>query len=384
MAEEQNAGATENNAQSASNAAPSDSAESTIRQLLEEKKALEEKNRKLAELLNICAAGTEDGAGAKKDDTAQGSENVADLGKISEEIALLKKSVTDTGKKIEKSLSAQNAEQWNALMAEMKSRFASVEQRISAIDGIRPMQKKLDEIEAEVRDKRRRGGNPFGKIGALGGDGTAQESDDEDNDIVKKLEEFEQKIDRLGNRIGARHETETHGSGIIQRLEGIIPKKMKAEAEKIASKFSHYSGPAAQRDISGNATIAVAAGAKTKAECGLPAPISGVTFRPVEEKVSEEVLESLILDTMDDAGVKMRVKVHEPSDFSDASKIQNDIIAGDIILVDIKTLRQNDMELLRKIVDQLKKTCAAVNGKMTGVGDSYLVVMPKNVQLHKE
>ena len=115
-----------------------------------------------------------------------------------------------------------------------------------------------------------------------------------------------------------------------------------------------------------------------------------IDFQPVdqkqapakpEDKVPEEVLESLLFAG---AGGQMKIKIHEPSDFGNIEIIKNDIKAGDIILVNIRALKQNDMDTLKKIVDQLKRTCTAVEGSITGVGDNYLVIMPKNVQMHKE
>lgn len=355
-------------------------ADEAIRRLSEEKKILEGKNKKLAAMLNLCARN----ANAGKDAREPPVSGPAETGGIKEQMLLLKKQISDVEKKLEKSISAQSSEQWNAVMAELKSRFSSVDEKVSALDGIRAMQKKLEELEAEIRDRRRRGGNPFGKLGSLGAGGNAAAEDEsEDDDVVKKIDELEMKIEKLGNRIsGSAFGTGTGQRGFMHRTLNMLPSTLRSRVEQVASRF--LDGQAVDAVDSRQDAGADADGqAREPPEAATP-KIAGITFEPVEEKVSEEVLENLIFDNADALKGKMRIKFHEPSDFGDVAKIQEDIRAKDLLLVNIRQLRQNDMELLKRIVGQLKKTCTAVGGSIIGIGDNYLIVMPRNVQVHKE
>ena len=344
----------------------------TIRRLTEEKRILEEKNKKFAMMLDICAKNSSKGGQKAEDNAESAPEDVEDL---KEQLGALKKQVAEIGKRIEKNLTDNSSEQWKTVMSEMKARFSAIDAKIATIDNMKALQKKLDELEAVVRDKRRHGGNPFGNLGAIGAESPPiPEVYDPDKDIIGKLEEFEQKIDRLGNRISTdkeKHDGFAEKGGRIvhkieTRLEAMLPANMRTEVEKIKSKFA--GAPAID-------FAPVDAAPKQAVPPATPAPATP------EEKVPEEVLEGLIFGGV---GGKLKIKIHEPSDFEDVVSIKGDIRAGDIILVNIKALKQNDMDTLKKIVDQLKRTCAAVDGNITGIGENYIAIMPKNVQLHKE
>jgi len=80
----------------------------------------------------------------------------------------------------------------------------------------------------------------------------------------------------------------------------------------------------------------------------------------------------------------LRIQVDSLTEFADTDRVQAKLRAGDIVWVKIKTLKEKDMTELKRAVDRLRKTVAAVEGDIAGVDEDYLVLTPKGVTIHRE
>ncbi len=54
-----------------------------------------------------------------------------------------------------------------------------------------------------------------------------------------------------------------------------------------------------------------------------------------------------------------------------------------IALINIRPIREKDMIELRRAVDKLKKTCAAIEGDIAGFGDDWVVVTPSFARVYR-
>ena len=101
------------------------------------------------------------------------------------------------------------------------------------------------------------------------------------------------------------------------------------------------------------------------------------------EKKPEEYLE-LDMDSEGKPMEKIVVQVDKMENYADSDRIQNKVREGSILLVKIKELRERDMSELKRAIERIKKTCAAINGDIAGIGDDWLVVTPAIAKVHRE
>lgn len=72
----------------------------------------------------------------------------------------------------------------------------------------------------------------------------------------------------------------------------------------------------------------------------------------------------------------VNVKIDKLHDFSDVERVQNLVRDGNVVFLNIKDLRQKDINELKRTVDRLKKTIVANNGDIVGVDEDFLILTP--------
>jgi len=71
------------------------------------------------------------------------------------------------------------------------------------------------------------------------------------------------------------------------------------------------------------------------------------------------------------------VRVENLRGADDAERIQQLVREGSVCFVRIKELRQRDVTELKRCVNRLRKTCAAMGGDIVGVDEDFLIVTPE-------
>jgi len=105
------------------------------------------------------------------------------------------------------------------------------------------------------------------------------------------------------------------------------------------------------------------------------------------EDMEEEYLsipeESEVIKT-ENISKDVEVRVFVLDDYDSIRDIL-DIIRGEktMCLIDIHLLRNKDADELKRAVDKLKKTIAAVNGELVGFHENWILAAPANVHVHK-
>ena len=81
---------------------------------------------------------------------------------------------------------------------------------------------------------------------------------------------------------------------------------------------------------------------------------------------------------------KILVKPIELKKDTDIDSILNSLRKGNFIaILDIKHIKENDLDHLKKVIDKLKKTCRAINGDIAGIGDNFIAATPAYVKIYR-
>lgn len=232
---------------SASASPPPEDKDKIIQKLTEEKKALEEKNKRLASILDITAkkvsqlsspASATESQDAK---SAQGGEDIP--------VSLIKKEIGSLERRIEKARDEQNSDQVNKLLSGLNARFEALENKIEGFNKLGDIEKKLEDIKSIISLHKAANDNLFGMLGKIGGSSDSNPVPDNnghnlpspESRAVSSLEELNCKIDALLKHIDAlqgnpdnKLDSESKPSGSSQDSSvAKISESMKNFAEKL-------------------------------------------------------------------------------------------------------------------------------------------------------
>jgi len=80
---------------------------------------------------------------------------------------------------------------------------------------------------------------------------------------------------------------------------------------------------------------------------------------------------------------KVGVKIDNLSGYADTDRVQQFLREGNIIFLRIKDLRAKDINELKRAVERLKKTVAAMNGDLVGLDEDFLIITPKYAKIYR-
>ena len=147
-----------------------------ISKLISEKKAIKEKNVRLASLLNVVTK--------KISDTDNSSPQQIDDSKlvdILDKMALLKKQMSSIEHMLEKSKIDSKVDELNKTLSAIDSRVEDIDIKLAAVHKIPDIENKLNEIESLIRLHKRTNETPFGMLGSVGNTGKLKTLSDDDN-----------------------------------------------------------------------------------------------------------------------------------------------------------------------------------------------------------
>ena len=81
---------------------------------------------------------------------------------------------------------------------------------------------------------------------------------------------------------------------------------------------------------------------------------------------------------------KLLIQVERMNNYEDSDRIQGKVREGIILLVKIKSLREKDMNELKRAIARIRKTCIAIDGDIAGIGDDWIIVTPSKARVHRE
>lgn len=343
--------------------------EKAIQKLTEEKKALEDKNKRLASILEITA---------KNVSKLNAAESSGSSGDVSSEVASIKKEIGSLERKIEKSKASQSSEQLNAVLAELKTGFGKIEERMNALDKLTTLEKRLGDVQDSITLRKKSGSNLFGGLGTIGGGnseegagdaGNEEENPESSSDDFGKLDEINLKIDALTKKIEDMHPGgEKHFfSDSLKKILPFTEKHREENSEELRQ---------IQEGVNG-------------AEDSKPVDVSGIAFKKIYDNDAKnpERSQSYSAVQPSDENISsedIKFKVHTPLHFMDFKNIPGDIRSGHVVLLNVKSIKEGGIGELRRFVERIKRISDGISSKIMGIGEHHIIILPKNINLHTD
>jgi len=95
-----------------------------------------------------------------------------------------------------------------------------------------------------------------------------------------------------------------------------------------------------------------------------------------EEKEEIEIKEDAFKEE-----IKPKIRVEVLESYASVEKIQQYVRDGQIVLLNIKSLRERNLSELKKSVDRLKNTIEALHGDIVGIDNDYLLLTPSYARI---
>jgi SepF-like predicted cell division protein (DUF552 family) len=109
-------------------------------------------------------------------------------------------------------------------------------------------------------------------------------------------------------------------------------------------------------------------------------PIRG--GKPAEQPVEQPDFVELDSSAFNESS-EVNIRVETLKDLMDTDRIQYLLREGNIVFLNIGGLRHRDLGELKRSVEKLKKTVAAMDGDIIGVDEDFLVLTPKFARIHR-
>lgn len=351
-------------------ASPNDK-EKEIQQLINEKKALEEKNKRLASILEITAKNV---SKLKAQEGAPDKTETNTTNEVISQVASIKKEIGTLERKIEKSKAAQSSEQLTAVIEEIKTRFEKVDERLNVLDKIITLEKKLGEIEDSITLRKKSSSNLFGGLGTIGG-ANQEESENENNNVgeTENAEDDFGKLDEINLKIDA----------IMKKLEN-LPSGEKRSISDSLKKMISLGGDSEEK----KQDLLAVQQKMSEGDNQDAGDVSGISFRKIDHLQGSEEDGNRVSFKSSMKGIEssdgMKLKVHTPEHFSDFRKIPDDIREGHVVLLNLKPLKEESIDELRHFVEKIKRISDGISSKIMGVGEHHIMILPKKIGVHHD
>ena len=106
-------------------------------------------------------------------------------------------------------------------------------------------------------------------------------------------------------------------------------------------------------------------------------------LKKLKEKVGKKEEGFVEVDTGFEEESKINVKIDTLKDYADTDRILQFLREGNIVFLRLKDLRNKDINELKRAVEKLKKTCAAMDGDLAGVEEDFLIITPKFARIYR-
>lgn len=80
---------------------------------------------------------------------------------------------------------------------------------------------------------------------------------------------------------------------------------------------------------------------------------------------------------------KIGIVVEKLTEFSDTDVIVRQVREGKLVFLNIKDLRNKDIEELKRAIEKLKRSVLAQNGDIVGVEQNWLILTPQHAVVHR-
>ena len=81
---------------------------------------------------------------------------------------------------------------------------------------------------------------------------------------------------------------------------------------------------------------------------------------------------------------KIPIHVEKIKEYADSDRIQKKLRDGSILLIDIKHLRETNINELKRAIDRVRRTCEAMGGEIAGVGEDWIIATPPSAKINRD
>lgn len=96
---------------------------------------------------------------------------------------------------------------------------------------------------------------------------------------------------------------------------------------------------------------------------------------PKDEENPEEDFLEIDNSLLNEEG-KVSVRIAHLAGFADTERIQQLVREGNVVFLNIREIRDKDINELKRCVERLKKTILAISGDIVGVDEDFLIITP--------
>jgi len=109
--------------------------------------------------------------------------------------------------------------------------------------------------------------------------------------------------------------------------------------------------------------------------------IFGSLFKRKEEQAEPEEMTELPAEQ--EASDHTKVMIEKIDMVGDADRIVRKVRSGNIVIANIKHLKEQNMDELKQAISKIRSSAAMFNGDIAGVGDEWLIVTPSTARIHR-
>ncbi len=81
---------------------------------------------------------------------------------------------------------------------------------------------------------------------------------------------------------------------------------------------------------------------------------------------------------------KLIIEIEKLTDYIDSDRIQRKLRGGSILFINIRELKEKDINELKRAIARIKKTCIAINGDIVGVGEDWIIATPSTAKISRQ
>ena len=100
-------------------------------------------------------------------------------------------------------------------------------------------------------------------------------------------------------------------------------------------------------------------------------------------KKKEQALEEYELPVEIEESAVTNIVIEKLENYASTDKIIQNIKKGNIVLVKIKDLKENNLDELKQCISKLRTAAASFGGDIAGVGDEFVIVTPSKAAIHR-
>ena len=94
--------------------------------------------------------------------------------------------------------------------------------------------------------------------------------------------------------------------------------------------------------------------------------------------------EYMELPEVEQGGKKTMITVGKIDEMKDVDDVIRSVREGNMVFINVKKLREKNLDELKIMISKLKKSCVNMNGNVVGLDENNLLAIPSFVEIVKE